>query len=597
MMAQRKTMPKLHLPCYDLEDVPAAARDLSNSVVVRVQEREQWMGSLSEMLLLCNEAAARRLAKFGLQKKNSDGTQTKPLGLEYMADRLDTDDPLEGFQVRSNEGWLQGFITTTTFTVWQRAFRWDSHAPESGIPEEDLSECKWDSDNALASELELCDRAGDPDAEGIIWPKLAEISLLGGLGCGTWLMRLVLEELEQEGKYDFVVVQATDNSVPFYEQFGFIRVGAVAKYLKPDELAALRSKEQAAAKKGGSSKASSKKRSVADRDDDEVKLPDWLKNKRFTFFLGSDRAREGDAGAARDFVMLVDKEWEKESGFRLYERFSDSDGMLKYREWRSAKELEPFEGGQRFVPHKVRTASKPFPPAQVYKVTVHFRQTDDQGKKPVEYAEIENEAAAVKAAYARFNEPARAKLAAGEIDWSDHSDANVKCRREAGFRPYCHWTFPEQSVEDLCPSYMMARRLVKQRAPAGGALETLRSRMRDQMPEKKRTRPDPPEVPVNTGHNYDDVTADTIKKSMYNKVLSLTSVVHACTAMVCVAVWCRSCCRAACCQACRCCPAARRTKMAWGRPGQCVCRATARALAPCSAFNCHLQPPRAASRW
>jgi len=98
-MAQRKTMPKLHLPCYDLEDVPAAARDLSSSVVVRLREREHWMESLSEMLLLCNEAAARRVAKFGLQKKNSDGTQTKPLGLEYMADRLDTDDPLEGNDV------------------------------------------------------------------------------------------------------------------------------------------------------------------------------------------------------------------------------------------------------------------------------------------------------------------------------------------------------------------------------------------------------------------------------------------------------------------------------------------------------------------
>ena len=179
-------MPKLFMPPYDLEDVPVAARDLSTSVVVRVQQREDWMSSLSEMLLLCNEAAARRVAKFGLQKKNSDGTQTKPLGLEYMADRLDTDDPLEGFQVRSNEGWLQGFITMTTFTVWQRAFRWDSHAPESGISDEDMSERKWDTDNKLARELEKQFRDGDPDAEGIIWNNLAEISLLGGLGCGSW---------------------------------------------------------------------------------------------------------------------------------------------------------------------------------------------------------------------------------------------------------------------------------------------------------------------------------------------------------------------------------------------------------------------------
>ena len=60
--------------------------------------------------------------------------------------------------------------------------------------------------------------------------QLAEISLLGGLGCGSWLLRLVLEEFEVAGLYEYVIVQATDNSVPFYETFGFIRVGAVAKY-------------------------------------------------------------------------------------------------------------------------------------------------------------------------------------------------------------------------------------------------------------------------------------------------------------------------------------------------------------------------------
>lgn len=526
-------MPKLPMPCYDMEDVPVAARDLSNSVVVRVKERDDWMDSLSEMLLLCNEAAARRVAKFGLQEKNSDGTQTKPLGLEYMADRLDTDDPLEGFQVRSSEGWLQGFITTTTFTVWQRAFRWDSHAPESGIPDEDLDERKWDSDNALACLLEKQDRAGDPDAEGIIWPKLAEISLLGGLGCGTWLMKLVLEELEKEGNYEFVVVQATDNSVPFYENFGFMRVGAVAKYREktPAVIAA-----QAASKKGGAAdKRNSKKRGGSERGEEETQLPDWLHelvyNKKVKFVVGS---------AMQDFSIFVEKEWEHQRGFKLYERFRDGDGSMKTREWRSAKELGPFEVGmQRFVPEKIRTASTPLPPAKLYQVTVQHR-TNNAAKKPTDYVEIFGEQEAVSAAYLHLNgATAQAKndgaaasgqcapgkvplkhrsLKPGEIDWSDHSDANVKSRVAAGFVPYCHWTFPEQSVDDICPSYMMAKRLVKQPAPPGGAFETLRDKLSDQLPPKKRTRNDPPSVPVHTGHNYDDVSAASLKKSMYNKV-------------------------------------------------------------------------------
>lgn len=102
MMSQRKTLPPLNLPCYGLEEVPMAARDLAGSVVVKVDDRDTWMGSLSEMLLLCNEAAARRIERFGLPKeKCSDGTQTKPLGLEYMADRLDTDDPITGLKSES----------------------------------------------------------------------------------------------------------------------------------------------------------------------------------------------------------------------------------------------------------------------------------------------------------------------------------------------------------------------------------------------------------------------------------------------------------------------------------------------------------------
>lgn len=56
------------------------------------------------------------------------------MSLEYIADRLDLDDPLFGYTVRDRKtGWLQGFITVTTFTTWQKWFRWDSLADESGV--------------------------------------------------------------------------------------------------------------------------------------------------------------------------------------------------------------------------------------------------------------------------------------------------------------------------------------------------------------------------------------------------------------------------------------------------------------------------------
>ena len=58
------------------------------------------------------------------------------------------------------------------------------------------------------------------------------MSLLGALGCGAQLLQLLIEELETGDKYDFLVLQATDNAIGFYEKMGFTRVGAISK---PDE--------------------------------------------------------------------------------------------------------------------------------------------------------------------------------------------------------------------------------------------------------------------------------------------------------------------------------------------------------------------------
>ena len=47
-----------------------------------------------------------------------------------------------------------------------------------------------DIDGELARALERCSRSGNPHKEGVIWPRVAELSLLGGLGCGRWLMQV-----------------------------------------------------------------------------------------------------------------------------------------------------------------------------------------------------------------------------------------------------------------------------------------------------------------------------------------------------------------------------------------------------------------------
>ena len=45
------------------------------------------------------------------------------------------------------------------------------------------------------------------------------------------LMNKIIYDLETPTcQYDYIVLQATENAVEFYERFGFVRVGAVARY-------------------------------------------------------------------------------------------------------------------------------------------------------------------------------------------------------------------------------------------------------------------------------------------------------------------------------------------------------------------------------
>ena len=237
MNATRFQLPPLPQPHYRFDEIPPAKRDFKGSSLQRVTDRTAWQACLGEMVLLCKEAVRRRRKKTGV---HIPATSSKPLSLEYLADRSDVDDPLWGYMLRDQpQGRLQGFVTVTTFTNYHRSFRWDSLHPVAFDDEhhhhhvhDPGHQPAVDSNGRLAQELQATVRAGDIYQEGIVWPRIAEISLLGGLGCGRTLLALVLEDLQHAkasalAHYDYVVLQATENSVSFYESMGFIRVGAL----------------------------------------------------------------------------------------------------------------------------------------------------------------------------------------------------------------------------------------------------------------------------------------------------------------------------------------------------------------------------------
>jgi hypothetical protein len=206
------------------------------------------------MTAVCTSAALRRYLRTNCSSYSSSSGPSKPsknpafyppLSRDYIRDRVDIDDPLHGVQLRHRSGgWLQGFVLWTTFTTWTHDFEWNSLHPMSGIaaPSSAPEECpssggdgrggsKVDGDGTLAAELQAQPRSGNPHENGIVFDTIAEIGLVGGLGCGEYLLRMTLDSIAASPNgYRYVVLQATDQSKAFYERFGFVRVGAVCRY-------------------------------------------------------------------------------------------------------------------------------------------------------------------------------------------------------------------------------------------------------------------------------------------------------------------------------------------------------------------------------
>ena len=73
------------------------------------------------------------------------------------------------------------FITVTTFTTWHRNFRWDSLHPSAGVLDfgdgetshDHVKGVKVDREGCISRDLMAQIYAGDPDGEGIVWPRVA----------------------------------------------------------------------------------------------------------------------------------------------------------------------------------------------------------------------------------------------------------------------------------------------------------------------------------------------------------------------------------------------------------------------------------------
>ena len=432
MTSRRRLRPALIEPPYDLELVPVPPRDGAGSYLRRVEGNDAWEPLLPEIVLLCDEAAWRRAVK-DKKKMKSPPVEAKPLMLEYISDRVDTDDPIFGFVLRSQaERWLQGFAMVTTFTTWTPYLRFTTTAPSAAVTLDDAA-TRVIADDDLVAELQSCRRAGDFEAEGVVWPKVAEFSLLGSLGFGGQLAKIVIDELASDGKYDYVVLQATDQAVRFYEKLGFARIGAVASFERPKNLSP----------------------SSPENFDPPKTFPSlgsrlyWA--RRLTRSLLRKCVRFDDDLV---FALPVDETLAPD-----YSSIVSTPMDLQTMRRKTVDGAEPALAAASYLADDLEQ--------DIQLMVNNCLKYNDATSYLAKYAQryLKKTSAVFSAAKERYadlyNIPEDAV-----VDTNVARDFDHAADADDAVLGYVHWTFPDQPVEDQYPSYLMAKRL---RAPGASA--------------------------------------------------------------------------------------------------------------------------------
>jgi len=463
----------LEQPKYSIRDVPKCSKDLSGSILQEITDRDMFTKSMAEMVLLCNEVTRRRDKTKPARKQENLKKTTKPLSLEYMADSLDVDDPLFGFIVRTKrlpsnpnlsqeqrlkfqEGMMQGFITVTTFTNYQRTFRWDSmHDSAFSYDEPDIAEQmasrrrKVDFDGSLSAEMQNTVRCGDVWNEGVVFPHIAEISLLGGLGCGRTLVSLAIERLEGmqsigNRNYDYVALQATKNSVQFYETMGFVRVGAITTDENFDKKQKAKEKENSSGTENDESEKDSSEPKGSESDESVfVSKP--------TTQITTTKMGQTPLSLSKQYNVNV---WD----IIFLNRFTYP--TIEPRSWLK-------KGIQLVCPDPIKFDG--------ISNASHNKKAAIKSSATQWYLAANNETP--KQIAEKINVPCKCLIAANRERFQDLAPnsrlmprtriqvSNLSTHHD-NHVPYCHWTFPDDDFESNEPSYMMARRLNRRKGVA-----------------------------------------------------------------------------------------------------------------------------------
>ncbi len=254
-----------------------------------------------------------------------------------------------------------------------------------------------------------------------------------------------LEHLKATGKanYDYVVLQATDNSIPFYESMGFVRVGAVTE---DDKFA-----EKHAARVCETSSHSS------DAEDVPVAVP-------LDESSSSDRA----ASPPPIFSEIVSSPTVFYTTEKPGETIKDIARRFQVDPWDTVFLNQSVYEGLTPSSRLIKGTILRIPCATAEPTQDTADEARNEHEAPLWYIARENDTPRIIAkkfnascielveankgrlpdllAVSRLREGTRIKVSHFHI----HDDMHV---------PYCHWTFPDDDFDSGEPSYMMVRNL------------------------------------------------------------------------------------------------------------------------------------------
>jgi hypothetical protein len=269
---------------------------------------------------------------------------------------------------------------------------------------------------------------------------------------------MVIEELERmkaTGKYnyDYITLQATDNSIPFYESMGFVRVGALVQ----DETT---SKSTSSKRERSGSTSSTSSTTQSDDDIEAEPVEEGSPEKPNAIAV----KYEISTGPLSSYTIKKAGETPNDIAKKMNVDVWD----ILFLNKDIYKELGPTS---RFLAGSVIH----LPAKEKSKSDLSIKTREAEAEMPRWYVANENDTPRFIAKKFEVNcldliEANRARLAGLMSNSRLKEGTRVKVSHfdvhEEDNKPYAHWTFPDDSFEDGEPSYMMAMKLNRCRGTA-----------------------------------------------------------------------------------------------------------------------------------